>query len=487
MSKGERRTICQAIALVIGITLLYMLSRKLKLYQHPVWIQGGMLVFGIALIQYHMFMYHQKKWSLELLYKSIILFGFAMRIGYMLYTGCEVREHDLRDLTSNGGGHAGYILTLIETGKLPNSNDLQYYQQPLFYILGSYASRIINSALRCTEPYFLVDAAKVVSCCFSCFTLLAAGKLGEILKLDKTAKVISIALIAFLPGFYLTGGSVVGDAQTAFFMTAAFLYTCRWHEKQSWKNILVLAVIYGLGMMTKISCGIMAIFTAGVFALVLWNHRKSHELGAIFGKYLAFGCISFPLGLWYSLRNYRLFGQTLGYVLRISEESKIYTGDHSLVQRFILPDIPNLLHSPYGDAWSDYNLPVYLIKSSLFGEFSYEISDWIPVILMLSGLILSVIVVISIIHQLRRRKTDVYGTFAAIAFGIVLSSTVYFYYQYPFGCSMDFRYVLVLGVLGALLVGKEFAAEKREWMRRVIVAETMIYSVFSCLMFLFIR
>lgn len=58
--------------------------------------------------------------------KCIILVGFIMRIGYMLYTPCNVRSHDLWNFTVDSGGHAGYILNILE-GNLPQSNLLQYY------------------------------------------------------------------------------------------------------------------------------------------------------------------------------------------------------------------------------------------------------------------------------------------------------------------------------------------------------------------------
>ena len=77
-----------------------------------------------------------------------------------------------------------------------------------------------------------------------------------------------------------------------------------------------MAVIYGLGVMTKVSVGVIALFTAVVFVIMLVKTVKTDakQWKMLMLRYIVFGLISLPLGLWYSVRNYRMFGQPLGYV-----------------------------------------------------------------------------------------------------------------------------------------------------------------------------
>lgn len=104
-------------------------------------------------------------------------------------------------------------------------------------------------------------------------------------------------------------------------------------KEKNWKNTLLLAVIYGLGMMTKISMATLAVFTAVVFARSFFKACKTGTWKGLLLKYAVFGAISLPLGLWYSLRNYLLFRQPLTYVLEMSRDSALYTGDRSIWQR----------------------------------------------------------------------------------------------------------------------------------------------------------
>ena len=140
-------------------------------------------------------------------------------------------------------------------------------------------------------------------------------------EVSRRAMLSVTAFLAFCPAFYLTGGSVAPDALTAFFIVFAFYYTLLWEENHSWKNTLLLAAGYGMGMMTKISCGTIALLTAAVFIHTLW--RETEKPGQLIRKYLVFAGISAPMGLWYSLRNLKKFGQSLNYVLEVPHRNYI--------------------------------------------------------------------------------------------------------------------------------------------------------------------
>ena len=91
------------------------------------------------------------------------------------------RGHDLFELDSSAPGKAGYLLRILQEHRLPESYVLQLYQQPFFFLLGAGMSGILNGILQRTDPFSLVDGAKVVSCLASCFSLLAAERLLELI------------------------------------------------------------------------------------------------------------------------------------------------------------------------------------------------------------------------------------------------------------------------------------------------------------------
>lgn len=427
----------------------------------------------------------------------IILMGLALRILYMLYTSCEVRSHDLWELSTDSYGHAAYILNIMQLKQLPQSNMVQFYQQPLFYLCGAALSGIVNGLLQCSETYHLVDATKVVSCIASCISLLVSREIFGECHLTGKGLCRGMMVVSFLPVYFLTGGRVCPDALAGMFMLLAFLYTIRWSRVQSWKNTIVLALIYGLGVMTKISCSALALVTVLVFLKFLWNAIQSEKRGMVrknmdrknmaglLLRYIVFGCISLPLGLWYGIRNYIRFDQPLLYVVELTEDNSLYTGNISLFRRIVTIDWRNLLQSPYTAVREDYNLPVYALKSSLFGEFQYDVPEWTPKALLFFASLLSVFCVIALIRYatgyFKGKEKGQSCNLALLAAAIFYGSILSFYIRYPFGCSMDFRYMLFLPVPIAAILGK--TEWKSDTTGLYLDFSCIGFMVFSCLMF----
>ena len=471
----------QDLALTAVVVLSYLLGRCLRLEMHREWIQLVMLAVSVPLCLYLILdLILQKRPAGE--HICVILFlGFLFRIGYMMYTPCDVRSHDLLDIDREGMGHAGYLLRLLETGKLPETNYVQLYQQPFYYMTAALFSKGINGLLGCSDPFWLVDAAKTVSCAASCISLVCCRRMCRECGVGVHGQEAALMLASFLPSCYLTGGRVTPDALAAMLMAEALLYTLRWQKKSDWRNTVILAVIYGCGVMTKISCGVVALITAMAFLVTLIRNIRKGTEAAILCKLAAFGVISLPLGLWYGIRNYLKFRQPLMYVLMLPESHPIYTGDHSLLQRLAGFDVASLLRSPYVSVSEDYNMHVYALKSALFGEVTYSVPSWIPLLLLLCGGILSGWTVAACIWQIRKNRKDRTGNFLLLSGILFYCSMMWFYTQYPFACSMDFRYMTFLLLpLGGLL-GKYVEGVKKH--RMWIFAALAGYMAGSCLQY----
>ena len=393
----------------------------------------------------------------------IIFLGFVLRIGYMLYTRCDVRYHDLGYISLDGHGHAGYLLTLIYNKHLPESNLFQFYQPPLYYLLGSVTSWAANAMIGHHDYMCYVNASKIISCFASCSILLLCKALCKEVHLKPTSQVITLMIIAFSPSLVIIGGTVNNDALVTFFMVAAILYTYRWYEAQSYKNTIILALIFGLGLMTKTSMVYIACFTALVILNVILKTLRSKEKAylALFKRIGLFALISLPLGLWYQIRNYVRFDQPFGYVYRIAETEPIYCGDVPFFQRFLKVDIANLLASPFATPNDDYNLPAYIIKTSLFGEFKLDVPKWIPILLVFINIVLILFSIYALYLLLSIKKDHATFTYRGmIGFWLfTLIFNVYFNITYPFGCTMDFRYMLVLQITGAFFLGLTYKTE----------------------------
>lgn len=397
--------------------------------------------------------YHTIKFNML---NYIILCGFILRIGYMLYTPCNVRSHDLGELElgPNDYGHAAYILKLMIYKHLPLTNDIQFYHPPLFYFLSAVVSALVNQILH-SESYFdLVDAAKIVSCFASCATLLVCRHFCDDLKLRPDAQCLVLTILSFFPNFFLLAGRVNNDSLVVLFMFTAILYTYRWYQETSIRNTLGLALAFGCGMMTKMSCITIALFTAFVMCVVLYKAYKSHKVMPVIAKLLLFGLISLPLGLWYPIRNYLLFDQPLNYVLELPRDSELFCGDIPFFQRFLSIDLSNLWSTPFADAWSDHNIPAYILKNSLFGEFSYNVPSFAPIILLLLNILLVFCSLFAFVKLVISKKIALeLRVGLPLLWGIIIIFYNYFNVRYPFGCTMDFRYIVPTVFLGCLAIG----------------------------------
>lgn len=477
----KQNTICwrAGIDVTLAVCFIYMVSRLTELYEHPIIIQIAMVA---ALLGCCLYIW-RKKPDEKKICTILIIMGIVMRIGYMLYTGCEERQHDLWDLDKSGYGHAAYLLTLIEDRHLPETNQVQMYQQPMFYFLGAGISGFINWILGSKEAYFLVDAAKTVSCAASCICLLLCRRIGILCGLREKEMKYALMLTAFLPAFYIAGGTISPDALVAMFMLLAFALTLQWFKDPGWLNTVLLAVVYGLGVLTKISCGVVALMTAVLFVWKFITQIKAgiKTAGMLVCKYVVFGLIALPLGLWYSVRNYLLFGQPLNYVLPISEDSWLYRGNCSVVERLFLVQISNFFGTPYVDLNTDYNAPAYYLKSSLFNEFRYNVPGWIPVVLLMCAAICAAACLMALIWQIMRNRKDFYCSIVAGMSVLYYASILFFYLQYPFACSMDFRYMLFLVIPFSILLGKyiQYHEKTAAWIRTGLWG----LAVSSCVMY----
>lgn len=485
--KVKNNKAVQCAGVTLSVMASYIIARLTGLENNGMGIYRiivlGLMVIGtVVIFRRFVCAFSVEKTEQKQIVRLILVMGIAMRITYMLYTPCNVRSHDLWELDTKAYGHASYILNIMKNGQLPQNNFIQFYQQPLFYLFGSAASWIINFILGTFDNYSLVDAAKTVSCSASCISLMAAESIFEECGLEGKGLYRALIIVAFLPAYFLAGGMVGPDSLACMFMVLALLYTVKWIKCKSWKNTILLALIYGCGMMTKISCASVALVTALVFIVILIIAVKKQQWKDLIKKYIVFGMISLPLGLWYSIRNYILFKQPLNYVLQIPDDSVLYKGYKSIPQRIFVIKMSNLFADPYTSVGDDYNLPVYAIKSSLFGEFRFDSWGWISVLLLLFAFILSVFCVIAVAKCIRHSLNDKWCVLMLVSAFIFYGSVVVFYIKYPFGCSMDFRYMLFLPVPMAYILGKKGLFHEK-CMGRYVDICCMGFMLTSCLIF----
>ena len=247
------------------------------------------------------------------------------------------------------------------------------------------------------------------------------------------------------------------DALVFYFMTWIVLYTVRWYRKASWGNTWMLALGFGLGMMSKASCSLMAFFTGAVMLMKLICLRKERagqrevSVGGLFLRFLGFGAVAFPLGLFFPIRNLIRFGQPLNYVLRLNIPG---VSEPGVVQRYLTFPFARLFNPIFAET-DESNLNLFLLKTASFGEFQYvdRLKPWAAAVLA-ANLIL-ILLTLAAVVLVWKRETNLFWRWTFPGLWLLLyGSAVVFTWQYPFTCSMDARYVTPTILLGALYLGK---------------------------------
>lgn len=390
----------------------------------------------------------------EKILRWILLLGCIMRIGYTFYNGVFSRVHDVwyyDDYTQNS--KASYLMWLIERGKLPDTYEGQLYHQPFSYLFTAGVCKILQLMTYDRNIYFVGSiGGKLGSFIASCMTMLFSLKLCKELKMKQESKILVMWFVAFLPGMYLAAGRIGEDAFSCLFAVMEIYTALKWYHNSNIRNTIYTAIAFGFGLQTNLSC----ILPMGLLViLVLEKMVGDHDaVKKYIGQTAIFAGIAAPLGMWFYVRNAIRFGIPFTYINEQEVGNILWTGEHSLWERFAPINWRNLISSPYANAYEDYNLSTYFLKSEIFGEFSFEMGKVIPYTLLIINLLMTIFLIAFMFRLIikREKEHDEWALMGMFAFYLLF--ICYSYYKEPFGCSMDARYFLIVPILKVVLLGK---------------------------------
>ena len=309
--------------------------------------------------------------------------------------------------------------------------------------------------------------------------MIIVYKICERLKLKDNYRYMALLFIAFHPTMIILSGSINNDILMIFFEVLIILLLIDWYNDPSIKRTIFLAIATGFCVMTKTNGAIMAIPILYIFAKKFYIIKKNfglQEIKSLVRKILLFGIISLPIGLWYPIRNLIKFSS---YSFVLDSGNYLYTGHYSLVSRFFTISFNELFD--FANFATDHNLPAYLIKSSLFGEYSFPNINSIKIIIILLCIILTgIFLVMMIRYIIKDRKNIVINTLIITFFTSIISMYV-FNYLYPNICSMDFRYIVITLVSEITVIMFTLSKLKNNWIKSSIWIVLSLFIFFSVL------
>jgi 4-amino-4-deoxy-L-arabinose transferase-like glycosyltransferase len=464
---------------------------------------GALCLLGIGL--YAGILLYPKKFTFERKVFFFLLLGFTLQLTYMLYTSGHSRQYDT--WSPNNDAHYDYALAFYNTWRLPTDHITvdtiyQFYHPPLAYFIQAVWMHIFNgicpvASLKATTDD-LFCACQILSCFYTLLIIFIGTKIMLKTKLSHTAKLLSIAFICLFPRLIQLSGQLNNDDLSIVFQALALLWFVKWYfEKQSWVSILMTGLFIGLGMMAKMSAASVCIGIGVGFVIAfvrsLQKKEGSLKVSILLLQYVAFLGICAPLGLWFQVYTHVAYGLPYNFVFT-NLNSMLFTGTQSWVEshlpnqlvsynmnnsglfyengfinflaRFVSPFLVSDFTSGglYCSAFNNYNILSYALRSSIFGEFSYWNGEGMALISTVAIFALWFLLIAFLVYAIiGQRKLGRDGAMALYSAGGFILLYLYLQMKMPYGCSMDFRYIVPIILPIAYLLGKmtDVLQEKR--------------------------
>ncbi len=424
---------------------------------------------------------------------TVILRGF-----YVYYTPHWIRQHDVIGFGADEG-QAAFIEYFYRGNFLIDFDPRTkwgFFQPPLHHMLSAlwiHLQQLIGIGYDTA-----CENVQILTLLFSLGTLFFSYKIFKALKLIGRQMLLAYTIAAIHPGFILMAGSVNNDMLAILFSIAIMYTGLLWIDDPSWKNTILLALLFGFGMMTKLSVGLLAPAVALIFVIKMIKGGVT-ELGRWIAKYVSFLVICAPVALWSPLRNHILFGVPFNYTPVVGEPA-----DRSLAERIfdIRVYIPYVSNMDHGDAFYEFNIFTGMMKYSLFGDenfaqtlaeaghagMGYNVMMILGWGLLISAFILACLCLYSTVRVL---LTDRYieSGIKRLYIGAIYVVSVIMYVSFMIGSayssSMDFRYVLYLIPLEAAMAGL-YEGKAGRIFSVVTVSVTVFFAIDTLLLYIFL-
>lgn len=323
----------------------------------------------------------------------ILILGIVARlIACILATPTEF-QHDV----TFESGHFDYAKYIYRNWHLADTNYYEFSQPPINAYLQAIVMKIA-SYFRSSHTGLiqLYSYSKYLTLIYSILTLIIIYKIIKEFDLPKYASNIFLAIMSFYPALIIMTTQYSNDSLGYMFFYLSLFLGIRWAKYKKASTIILLAISIGLGMLTKVSVGLIAFIIGPMMIAVLIKsiyHKdemanvastKNLTTKSIMIQLVIFALIVFPLGLSYSIRNYILFGQGFGEIFDIVKGSLFDTAirPYSIFDRYVVFRFDRLFDKKYGifHDWLEFNIWVDLIKTSTFDEFQFTFKNLYPIL-----------------------------------------------------------------------------------------------------------
>ncbi len=498
MNKSVKGEGYQDIVVSVAVVVFSFLTGFLYFQSAPARLLEGvlLLVMSVCLLagacsRLSVFVSEDKNREMTGFYTllSIAFFvPFIIKAEYILYTPTWIRQHDVIGF-GNSEGQAAYIEHFFNTLKLPDFDPRKkwgFFQPPLHHIIAGLWLRLQMawgglfgwSADQCREN---VQALTLI---YSSLTAWFGIRIMRRLRLSGLPLLCGAFLIAAHPCLIQMAGSINNDMLCVFLQIMGMFFFVCWMEDEKTSALVTAAVFMGLSMMAKLS-GIM--LAAPMGCIMLYRlisaaaKRDMNRVKKLAGGYVLFGIISIPLGIWYPVRNLIKFGIPLTYTPKVGEK---LTG-HSILDRLFFGGdelTPFTCLKATGHGYDEFNVPLAILKTSLFGEADFSqvspLSTPIAWVMLVCGSLLALVTALMFIWLWNKKKNRELLAFLGIYIGFSLAFLLRLCFAIPNFSSQDFRYIAHIIVPSAVVIAMALG-ELKGFKKNAVLALGLVFGAAS--------
>ena len=414
----------------------------------------------------------------------ILVLGIILKIVYVQRVPFSVSPHDLgklgdwqkldraESLSDPFNGHLGYIQYLYKFHRFPASYVNQFYHPPFFHILGAVVVKIWHDLGH--DFYSSLELLQLLNMLVSSASPVFIYMTLKRMKIEGGPLLAATAVVSFNPIFYNIGAALNNDALAATLGIAAIYFTTVWFFENRTYQIILIALCIGLGMFTKLSACLAAPAVALVFLyrFIRWiktNRNSDKKDCSLAGQFLLFAVICLPIGLFWPIHNLVIHHIPINYVMEQPLDSAQYVGDIPVTKRIGLPTSEQMKTVQINfDPETSSNIWSQTVLTSAFDEKAIKNEQgparslsilylWLCFFL---GIMTNAAALTGI---LKSRLQTILKAFFATAYLTGCVFYLKFCFDYPFICTMNFRYLgMALGMITILFAIGCSAEEKHD-------------------------
>ncbi len=433
---------------------------------------------GFSCLLITLFYYSDKtKYRFQLISLLIIGISFGLYISYVMGVSIAQMQHDVWSTTIvNGksvlnGGHYCYIKYLQQEYQLPDcdvSKIWQFAHPPLHHILCAIWLEI-NEKVFNISNVIASESLQLLTLFYVMCIIISSYKIFRYFKLEGIPFYCALTVTCFFPTFIMFSGSINNDVLSVAFIMGTMLNALYWKKEPNVRNIINLALCFGLGIMSKVSTAMLApalfIFFVSIFV-------KSQNKKDLVKQFAIFLLISVPIGTWFNIRNYINYKIPFNFVHHMDSIPSFkpqYVGNINFFDRitdfsFNQFDSVYVQNVELGSPRNDYNPIITLLKCALFDEFitndtfeDYPTVNKVSVCFFIDFLVIVILSLFSMFYstiQYFKQKNYIDEIIFMLVFFITIMLCIYKHsYDIPYVAAMNFRYITPTVIITQLFWG----------------------------------